>query len=131
VKINFIIKNRIYDCFKTYLNQNKLDFYKKLMNSNRILNLKLICFNKVYKKNIFNFMKKNILNNKTKDIKYSENEKKETINVRSTEKSEKSLDNINQDQPKENITTKRTPIKESKINKYFRDDIKKYDGRLN
>jgi hypothetical protein len=101
------------------------------MNSNRILNLKLICLNKVYKKNIFNFMKRNTLNNKTKDTKYSENEQKEKINVKSTEKSEKSLDNMNQDQPQENITTKKTPIKESKINKYFRDDIKKYDGRLN
>jgi hypothetical protein len=65
------------------------------------------------KKDIFNFLKRPNKNLKP-DIKQEEEIKNEKINQ-----------NDNKDKKDQPVQ------KESKINKYFRDDIKRYDGRLN
>jgi len=101
------------------------------MNSIKIVNVNILGFNKVYTKSFFNIFKSNTLKNKTKHNKSEEISQSEKIIDKSLDKSKISEDNSKAGQILEKTTTKNIPIKESKINKYYRDDIKKYDGRLN
>jgi len=73
---------------------------------------------RVQHKFIFNFLKNNKL---SKDDKL----KNENVKIPNT--------NTNTNTKSTNDTSNKpyTKIKESKINQYYRDDIKKYDGRLN
>jgi hypothetical protein len=70
--------------------------------------MKNSAFNVVIKRNLFNFLKRTPPNQMP-----LQNNKINNENI-----------NVNKDKKEENI-------QESKINKYYRDNIKKYDGRLN
>jgi hypothetical protein len=74
------------------------------------------------KKNILNIFRKT-LKQSTTQTQIVDKQNKPSIQ---DEKSKKSFKPIN---PKD--ASSEEEIKESKINKYFRNDIKKYDGRLN
>ncbi len=101
------------------------------MNTVKLVNVNILGFNKVYKKSIFNFFKKNTLNNKTEVNKYPEKNNREKIIEKNINQTDINQDNLNDYQKSDKTTNRKFQIKESKINKYFRDDIKKYDGRLN
>ena len=93
----------------------------------RNISLQKLCFLKVGKKNLFNFMKRNTLKiaKPIDEVNEKDNEKEKEIPLQKPE--EKKDEKLNPDQ----VKPKKEPIKESRINKYYRDDIKKYDGRLN
>jgi hypothetical protein len=79
-----------------------------------------LLFYNIYNKHLFNFFNKNKpLNNKT------------AIDIKDTNENKNKNDLMEKAEEKKDLKEPPKKIIESKINKYYRDDIKKYDGRLN
>ena len=77
-----------------------------------------------WKKSFINIFFKSPIQSTAKTLRDS-TEKQNTLFSKAKISSSKNIPN------KKSATLKNENIKESKINKYFKNDIKKYDGRLN
>lgn len=97
--------------------------------------MKSNCFSRfptIIGKSIFKFFNKNALKTNSKGSEIKEGlENKDLKNIKDSENIGPKDKNNNISQPSQPSPNTPPVNKESKINQYFRDNVKKYDGRLN